>query len=323
MNRTVRVVAWLVIIGGCTDVALEAGDCPGTPTDVALEPIAPVYAGLLDVTFQSSTAPQGAELQRYSPSRSVWESTYGSLGQRDDGTFVIQLRPQTTATDATAEFKVRVRSTLQGCPPSGWGESDPITLTDPVEGTTWIAELGRTDFTSQLNASSSGTGTSTGPYRLSSTSPLKHTMRFAANGALSEVIDFTIESGTTGDVYNNCHFVLAYEGSWVGDYDYETRVALYGRHFVSLAGSTCTSPPLGDLGLTADTRLGDDVLAVSNIDYTGLLEVPAGKASWQVYGFLQNSFATILSSLDDQTGTDAASISGYINVFDPTYEKQP
>jgi len=98
-------------------------------------------------------------------------------------------------------------------------------------------------------------------------------------------------------------------------------VAIYGRKFVSLTGSSCTNPPIADFHL-ADTQLDDNVFAVSNIDYTRLLEVPAGHASWQLYSYLQNTFSTVLSTLTDQTGPDTASISGYINVLDPSYDKQ-
>jgi hypothetical protein len=320
MNR-LTVVACLVGTACAADPALEPGDCPGTPTDVALDPVAPYHNGLVLLTFESGIAPGYVDVQRHSPSRSVWEPNYGTLGERDDGTFVMQLRPQTSPSDANGEFRARVRSRLDGCPASGWAESDPITLGDPMTGTTWIAELGPSDFFSQISASSSGPATSTGPYRISSSSPLKHTLRFAANGAFTETIDFTIQSATTTDVYHDCHFVLAYEGRWQGDDNYDGRIAIYERRFMALTGSTCANPPIADLRLT-DSRLDDTINYASNIDYSRLLEMPAGKPRWGM-SLLSNAFGTVLASLEDQMGADTASLSGYINVFDTRYEKQP
>ncbi|MFN0248344.1 MAG: hypothetical protein ACKV2T_15745 [Kofleriaceae bacterium] len=319
MNRLI-VVACLAGAACAADPALEPGDCPGTPTRVALDPVAPFHNGLVLVTFESGITPGYVEVQRYSPTRGVWEPTYGTLGERDDGTFVMQLRPMTSASDANSEFRVRVRARLDGCPASGWGESDPIMLADPTSGTTWVADLGPADFFSQISASSSGPGTTTGPYRIASSS-LKHTLRFAVAGAFSETVDFTIQSATSTDVYHDCHFVLTYEGRWVADEDYSGRVAIYERRFMSLTGSTCVNPPLGDLRLT-DSRLEDTVTFGSNIDYSRLLETPAGRPRWAL-SLISNAFGTILASLDDQTGQDTASLSGYLNVFDPRYEKQP
>lgn len=325
MRREIACVAWvgLMTLGvGCSgSEALEAGDCPATPRNVTLEPVAPFLNGLLALEFQSDETPGSVELQRYSASRSLWEQTYGSLGQKDDGTFVVQVRPQLGESDADGEFKLRVRSTLQGCPPSGWAESDGVSLGDPVADTTWVGTFGPGTLFSQINvAVNSGLGTATGPYRLSTTSPMRHTLTFAAGGALNETFELAIESGTAGDVYAGCQFKLTYQGNWITTYSNDSRVTVYNRRFVSRAGSTCANPPLADL--TSSAGLQDDVLSSTNIDYSRLLETPVGPAAWQSYSLLQQTFSSAVSSLDDQTGADTASLSGYANVFDPIYLKQ-
>jgi hypothetical protein len=320
MKPVVMVV--VVLLSACADDALEAGDCPSTPTGLAIDAVAPFYSGLVTLTFESSTPPGSVELQQYSASRGFWMQTYASLGQKDDGAYLLQVRPQSYGADNDTELKLRIRSTLQGCPPSGWAESDSVTLGDPIEGTTWIGEFGRTDLSSQLSASASGGGTANQQYSVAPTPPLKHTLTFGPGGVYSEQVDFTIQSPASGGVYNGCRFVLAYEGTWFGDYDNDTRIAVFDRRFKSLTGSTCANPAITELQPSSMDRLDDFTLSASNIDYSRLLETTPGTARWTNYNTLQNSFSSMLSILEDQTGPDTSSISGYLNLFDPTYQKQ-
>ena len=321
MRKWITCLALTIGCGGSE--ALEAGDCPGTPRNVAIDPVAPFNYGLVSLTFESDTAPGSVELQRHSTARAEWEQTYGALGQEDDGTFVVQVRPQLSESDADEDFKLRVRSTLLGCPPSAWAESDGVSLGDPVTGTTWVGTFGPGTQTSQISVSvNSGAGSAIGPYRLSTASPLRHTFTFAAGGVFSETFELTIQSATSGDLYNGCHFKLAYQGGWISTRSDDSRVALFDRRFMSMAGSTCASPPVSDVQLTPSDVLSDEVLSSSNIDYSRLRDSPAGRAEWQNYSLLQQGFSQIVPSLSDFTGADTASLSGYINVFDARYVKQ-
>jgi hypothetical protein len=320
------IVCAIGMLAGCSESeALEAGDCPSAPTHLAIDPVAPFSNGLVLLEFQSNNAPGSVEVQHHSPSRDLWEPQYGPLGQKDDGTFVVQVRPQLSATDANAgsDFKLRARSLLDGCPPSDWAETEAVPIGDPITTTTWVEELGPTDLSSQINAAvTSGTGTSIGPYRISTTPPVRHTITFAAAGVLSESFDIEIQSATAGDVYGGCHFKIAIEGSWAIGYDYDERIAVYGRHITSLAGSTCANPAVSELRLTPPPSLSDDFLYPSNIDYSRLLEEPVGPATWRNVGLVQQSFSTILSSLEDQMGPNTAALSGYLSVLSSQYRRQ-
>ena len=317
-------VGLLALTIGCgSGEALEAGDCPGKPRNVSLDPVAPVFQGLLALEFESDNAPGAVEIERYSAARAVWEQTYGPLGQKDDGKFVVQVRPQLSESDSGQPFRLRVRSTLQGCPPSPWAESDGVSLGDPVTGTTWVGTFGPGTLTSRIYVSvNSGVGIATGPYRLSTTSPIRHTITFAAGGVFNETLELAIESATAGDLYSGCRFKLAYRGAWLSTRGGDNRVAVFDRHLMTFAGSTCASPPLSDLRLTPSDVLPDDVLSPSNVDYSRLRESPAGPAEWQNYSLVQQAFAPVLTSLADQTGPDTASVAGYVNVFDASYRKQ-
>lgn len=316
-------IGLLALTVGCSDEALEAGDCPGTPRNVTLDPVAPFYNGLLTLEFESDNTPGSVELQHYSAALSVWEPSYGVLGQKDNGTFVVQVRPQLSKSDADNDFKVRVRSNLLGCPPSSWAESDAVSLGDPVAGTTWVGTFGPGTITAQINVSvSSGSGTANGPYRLSMTSPLKHTITFAAGGVLDETFELAFDSSTAGDLYSGCRFKLAYKGTWLATDTDDNRVAVFDRRFTSMAGSACVNPPLAELQVPPGFAISDDVLSPSGIDYSPLRESPAGRAEWQIYSLIQQAFPQILLELDDQSGPDMASISGYLNAFDARYLKQ-
>ena len=331
-DPTPRTVRWMksgllcamFAFAGCTgSEALESGDCPGTPRAVTLDPVAPVFNGLLVVEFQSDAAPSGVDVQRHSAARGLWEQSYGPLGQKDDGTYTVQVRPQVAEADADDPIKIRVRSTLLGCPPSSWAETDGVTLGDPVTGTTWIGTFGPGTVTAQLNVSVlSGAGTSVGPYRIATTPPLRQTVTFGAGGVFDETLEVGFESATPGDVYNGCRFKLAYRGTWVATYGDDSRVAVFGRRFVSLAGSTCTNPPIADIAPALAGTLSDDVLSTSSIDYTGLLENPRAAPEWQAYNLLAQTFQSAISALSDHTGPDMTSIDGYVSVFRPTYVKQ-
>ena len=164
-----KLTSWVVVLGmlgvlvGCGDdddgqaavgatPALTPAQCPAAPGEVTLDSIAPVWGGLLVVnaTVASRTA-DDFDLEILDPTLGAWTRSYGGFWQREDGRYALPIRPSVTEQNKDEEFKLRVRSRLDGCAPSAWSEGPTFTLTDPLSDTSWKASWDPGSISGEMN----------------------------------------------------------------------------------------------------------------------------------------------------------------------------
>ena len=290
--------------------------------------VAPFWNGLVAVTFTSTGKgmPNYNDIQIYDPSLGAFTQGGGSVSQKEDGTFLALVTPRVTEQNKDLDFKVRVRSELDGCAPSDWVETPSFKLGEPLSGTTWKATVEAGEFSGNLNVNYSGTGTQTalGPYHFDP-SGFQQTIAFQEGGTFTDTLEFGIESGHGGDLYAGCRFQLHTEGKWAIKFvQYSPNVLLSERKLSAspLAGSTCNSPSLGLLDINKsgfDANL-EPVAMGLDIDYTGLVYATPGKVKWSSSSLL-NAFGNELPLFNFTDVNGGSNVNGYVSVQAP-YEKQ-
>ncbi len=307
---------------------ITAKNCPGTPTNLNLVKVAPVWGGVvaLEATVPGGV-PEFLELHVLDPATGEWigsyYSSYGVIRQKVDGTYLALATMNVREASKAKEFKLRVRARLQGCPPTGWAEGPGFTLTDPLAGTTWTAQVSGAFLNANLYIGHNGAGTSTGPY---SADNAKHAVTFNADGSFAETYEYTITSAVNGDLYNNCAFQLSYVGSWSLRLDQgNPQLVLADRKPKpggATTGSTCSAPPLADLAINQ----ADPAIRIArtstylSIDYLPLLDTTPGKPVMGSVG--GDVFNATLSHIADVAGGDTASVSGSMYPNDIRYYRQ-
>lgn len=305
-------------------------NCPLTPTNVNIVNVAPVWNGLIviEAAVPAGGVPSSFDLQVLDPGMNQWVQSYGQMRQKVDGTYTLAFSPSITDASKTKAFKARIRSRLDGCPPSGWTESGTFTLADPISGSTWVANIPPGLVNANIYVNHSGTGTSTGPYALTDAGVV-HSMTFNADGSYGETFTYGIksQSATPGDLYDACQVQLAFVGTWTLRTDGGTPTVILGsrkpKPGAATTGSTCTSPPVAewDIAQTTPTiRLNNTALYLG-IDYSQLLNDPPGKPVWST-GDLGNALTTAMAALNDNQGPNTASVSGSLYPQNFRYTKQ-
>lgn len=309
---------------------VTAKDCPSAPANINLVKVAPVWSGLIvvEATVDTGAPPTTFDTQMFDPALGEWRTVYaGGLVQRPDGKYVFSFSPDVRESTKAAEHKMRLRSRLDGCPPSAWTETPGFTLGDPITGTTWKLDIPVGLASANVYVSHTGPGsvTTNGPYDVSQ-EPMSHTITFNADGSLSETYALKITSKTNGDLYKDCSFQVSFAGKWqlrfVND---NMSVLIYDRKpkADALAGSTCAAPPLAELaGNQADNTITVQTQSSSlNIDFSPLRLNPPGKPTWSTN--LYNGFNNgVFEALSDSEGADTANVSGNAYPQYAYYERQ-
>lgn len=352
MYARLALVSLLALAGAaCSNgPALTPDLCPGAPQALALRQVGPFWYGLTMATFSvPGGAPSGFNVEAFDSTTGFWSSTgvidnpSGTPLQLDDGSYLALASVGATASNEGAPRKLRVRSVLNGCPPSAWTESGPFTLGNPLPGTTWTATFnaGASQPSLQFSpAASDTTSTFVGPYSFDASQPLQHEITFNADGTTAEVFRYSILSAHPGDAYDGCSFVLSFTGKWTLALDdtYSGGLDLTVSDRVPAAspsaGSTCGDPQITAMLIGQPSSLSIPALPPTelgpSIDYSALLESPPGDAlmSEGCIGcdsslFSSSLLATVQYLAEAGTGGEAgsASASGYLN--NPGYAKQP
>ncbi len=304
-------------------------NCPLTPTGLNLVNVAPVWNGL--VVLEANVpggAPNSFDVQVLDPGSNQWVQSYAPLRQKIDGTYVVLLSPAITEASKGKAFKARIRSRLDGCPPSGWAESATFTLTDPIAGTTWVATIPSGLVNQSFFVNHTGTGTTVGPYVLSDAGVV-HTMTFNADGSYAETMSYGIksQSSTPGDLYDGCAIQLSFVGTWTLRTDGGTPTVLVStrkpKPGAATTGSTCTAPPISewDISQAGSSIVVNNTALYLGIDYSPLLNDPPGKPSWSA-GDLGNALTNTLGALSDQQGPNTSSVGGSLYPQNFRYLKQ-
>lgn len=330
-----RVLASLAILGSLTALgaascgeALTPADCPGTPTDLKLDAVAPFWGGIVTLDFDvPDGVPGSVEIARYNADLDVWEPSYGSPSQRPDDTYVSIVTVNVGERDRDLDQKLRVRALLDGCPPSEWAESETFKVSDPLSGTTWKAELDPPN-SGALSVFGSGPGATTyeGPFAIDLSSEVSHTIAFGTDGSAQEEFKFKIKSQTAGDGFDGCTFDLHVASRFEVEFDGGLSVRLKDRRFASnpSEGSSCSSPPLTSMQFAnpaSKIELPTSSTGFYGFDYTGLLSKTPGPAAWSTSAFA-DAFSTVVQSLEVAANGASVQVTPNFNIYQARYEKQ-
>ncbi len=336
--RSIELLGWafIFVIGcGTSDstagagggAPLKRGECPGKPEKLAVNPVAPFWNGLIALTFTSTGkgTPTYNDIQVYDPLLGAYAQNGGSAYQKPDGTFLALVSPQAKEDSKDLDFKVRVRSELDGCAPSDWVESPTFKLGDPLVGTTWKATLGPAEYTENVTVSGPGAQTTVGPYFIDP-SGVVDTLAFASDGSFTDTVAFGIASGHAGDLYAGCQFQLHTQGHWeVKFLQYGMVTVLSDRKLTAspLSGSACANPSLSQMAINQagfDANLQPVVMGFG-IDYTSLLYSPPGAVKWTDAALL-SQLGNVFPFLDASGVNGSSSVNGYFSASQSHYEKQ-
>ncbi len=300
--------------------------CPSPPTRVSLATPAPVWDGLLIYETTVEGAFDSLEVEIFDPVANVWTETTSTTRQRGDGRYATYVQPVVRDEIRDKELKLRGRTKLIGCVPSAWVETQPFRLNDALVNTTWTATIDAADAVSQFAANGVGTPTRLGPYSIAT--PLVHSLRFNADGSTTESLNYTIKSGHVGDVYDGCTFDFQITGNW----KYTSfapsdplRVLISRKKVVLGPTSKCTIPLLTELLINQPGFQGylPDATWRLNVDYTPLLDAPAGKPFLDQPGQALGSLVNFSFALtNDAVAPDTAALNGAYLPNAAHYEKQ-
>jgi hypothetical protein len=337
MNNLIRVALIASpLLTACVgdENAINKSDCPGAAEGLTLEQPAPVWGGINRLTFKvPGGVPDSLRVQQYDSVSGIWNDSYTSSqsapAQKDDGTYVATVSAQSNQLLTSADFKLRVRPQLAGCPAPAWSTSESFKLGNPVSGTTWSIHVdpAELDF-SQLQAGSNPGGVTQGRYFLSPAG-IDHVMQFQAPDIVDETWTFGIRSEQSTDLYHGCDFKIHMVGKWRLSY-YYTNLRLIISGLVPatspLAGSTCASVPLSEMLINQpgpSLRL-QPVSSYFGVDYAALLFATPGKARWQDSQQI-NQLTSLLQQgfLNDAVGPATSQLSGQVSAsYSSIYEKQ-
>ena len=313
--------------------ALTPEQCPLAPTGMALAKPAPFWYGLVTASFAvGGGVPDTVQIQTFDPSRQTWIDypngyyNHPSVAQTADGKYVVYVSPAVSDGNKDEMFKLRVRTTLQGCPPSAWTESEPFGLTDPFSGSTWVGTFPQGALNAAISANTTGGWLGVGPYTVAESVPATHSITFNADKTTTETVKYTISSPHPDDVYSGCSIVLNYTGTWTLDLTSGLRVSQRKPKAPGAAGSTCTTPPVADFAIeqVQVTPLTLSTLVITpsfGIDYTPSLETPPRKATMFAYQFA-NVLQQTLPHLAASEAGKTAQLLGSLNSNQEVYTKQ-
>jgi len=277
--------------------ALGPEDCVSSVTDLTLSQPqgADVWGGLTLLEF---TAAGGLlddfHVQRFDPATDAWLNSYlGSYysGQREDGTYFLAVGFVPNDASKDEPYKLRVRPMQQGCPEATWTESETFRMGNPLEGTSWSAQIPGALANGTISISRT-VDPLTAPAQL----PLRvgnvgATLTFAKGGAFTQVITVPLES-EKGAPYDGCTLALTFEGTWELTLKLQNgQMSLFVSKLTltSTEGTTCAFPKVAQMALSAEDfelsweGFGQNVA----VDYTPTLYAVPGAPSWQYTSFLQ------------------------------------
>jgi len=332
----IGILSSLLLVGcGSSDgeptPGLTAGQCPGVPSSAALNAVAPFWNGLYTMSAKvPGGAPDNLEVSVLDATQDAWQEVGQGTWQNADGTYVVQFQPRITDQNKGSEFKVRVRSRLQGCAPSGWADAGSFTPTDPFSDTVWVGNWDAAQLSGALTVNRTDL---TGASALTPSAPsidgaVTHTVSFNADGTLAEDFALSLASAEKSDPFAGCTLNVHYTGTWSWQLrGANMNIILSARvpadH--ALKGSDCAFPAPGEL-LLADPKQNASLvlppsLLTPNVDYSGLLSTPPAPV------VLDNSqlpadLAVMLSELSYASATESGSVNGYISPVLGIYDKQ-
>jgi hypothetical protein len=318
----------LLAAAGCEAAipGVTAEDCPGAPTDVALEPVAPFYGGLVLVRLRvPGGAPDGIDVQQFDPSLGLWATGgFAPLREHPDGGFVVFVRPQVEEDTRDADQRVRLRTRLSGCAPSAWVETTSFKLGDPLRDTVWVAQIPADQVSGNFNINVEPPR-DVGTHRVAPNSVFEHRLAFGGDGKLTQSFAFTLSSTVPASPYHGCQIKLTYESPW----RLETREGLeviVGQAAPSptvTMGSTCPGAPPSQWSISQPgVNLGlPPSRSGVNVDYEPLARTPAGKPFLGA-GQFAGAASDILGHISDVVGPETANVNGFLNLFSARYSKQ-
>lgn len=310
--------------GGASDSpepALTRDDCATKTSELRLsQPAgANVWGGLVVAEFEVEGAKtRDFAMQLYDPALQAWINTYADyngIGQREDGTYFVAVRPTYNEANRNEELRLRIRPMQEGCPNGEWTESEPFVAGDPVASTSWNAEIPGTMFNGGIDVQRSQI----------MGEPMQQSMRvqltsatlrveFGKKGEVSETVTAELET-EEGLPFDGCTLSLTFSGT------YELLMRAYGgimlvmseQTLTSTEGSSCTLPSVEELALSGDMfDLPLSAFSQSvNVDYQPTLWAKPGAPVWQ--GGFGHVFEVLPQYLGYTTETELGVSSGYVS----------
>ncbi len=313
--------------------ALGPEDCATVTSKIKLtQPAgAAVWGGLvvLDFTVEGAKV-DSFDIQAFDPSLAAWTNNYlntQTVGQRDDGSYVIAVTPYFSDVNKDKELKLRVRPTQSGCPDADWTETTAFTAGDPLVGTQWKAEIPGTGFTGQLNVQRTAIPNDMAlpPSRLTLGSVTLE-VDFGKKGELTEVLTVPLSSKKDAP-YDGCTLSLTFSGT----YEVSLRqgyggvsVAFSEQTLTSVEGTTCKFPAVNDLAISAkdfDMTLNAYIQQGISINYLPTAYAEPGVPTWQNSQFGQ-LFQQLSQFLPYTTANESGNVDGYLYPQDVMLTRQ-
>jgi hypothetical protein len=290
------ILAALLGASGCGHAVEEVpgltpAECPGAPEGLTFAAPWPAWDGLVTIGF--TVAPDtgtGFDFELWAPGFGYERYSYGDpyLRQHQDpsGAYQIPLAPylaQLGEQRTDLPTRLRVRSTLWGCPSSAWAETPPFTLGDPFTGTTWVLS----EMPSEMHATVHVGGVPGKPtYAFAPGTLVEHRLTFGAGGESKETISFSLSASDPTAPYAGCSFSLHYAGKWRWSMN-TNAIEMYLTNRVPdqdpTQGSTCASPALDTLAIVTTPKSAKltDAQLYLQIDRRPLLANPPAKPSYR------------------------------------------
>ncbi len=316
--------------------ALGPEDCAVETSEITLsQPMrAAVWGGLVLLEFEVDGGKvKDFEVQVYDPSLGAWVDSYAyqnASGQRDDGSYFLSVSPIYNDANKDQELKVRVRPRQDGCPEADWTETEAFTAGDPIDGTSWSAEIPGLFFSNQytLQRSSVPDGMALPSQRLR-LGDASLSVEFGKKGAFTEMMSFSLVADANAEpdaLFADCSFVLTFTGT----YELVMRQQYGGLMLVvsdltlaSTAGSVCLLPKLVDMAFSAedfDLEVPANAQSVS-INYLPTLYSEPGVPTWNGNAFGQ-IFQQLPQFLRYTTNDENGYVDGYVYPLDFSLDQQ-
>jgi hypothetical protein len=310
--------------GGASDEpapALVRDDCASKTSELRLSQPegANVWGGLVLAEFDvEGGKTRNFDIQVFDPSLQAWINSYADyngIGQREDGTYFIAVRPTYNESNKNEELRLRIRPWQEGCPNGEWTESEPFVAGDPVASTSWTAEVPGTLLSGSIDVQRTSVpgGEVQPPVRVELASA-KLRVELGKKGAISETVTAELRA-EEGAPFDGCTLSLTFSGS------YELLMRSYGgitlaiseQTLTSTEGTSCTLPSVEELALS-DEAFDLPLSAFSqsvNIDYQPTLWADPAAPFWQS-AFL-HVFEVLPQYLGYTTDTETGVSSGYVS----------
>jgi hypothetical protein len=314
--------------GGASDSpepALTRDDCASKTSEIRLSQPdgANVWGGLVMAEFEVEGAKtRDFGIQIFDPSLQAWVNAYADyngIGQREDGTYFLAVRPTYNDANKDEELRLRIRPAQDGCPNGEWTESEPFVAGNPVVSTSWNAEISGTMLNGGIDLVR--TPISADPPQSMHVKVSSATLRveFGKKNEVSETLTAELEA-EEGMPFDGCTLSLTFSGTYdllLRQYGSIT-LAVSEQKLTSSEGSSCTLPSVEELALS-DEMFDLPLSAFSqqvNIDYQPTLWAEPGAPFWQ------SGFARIFDVLPQYLGylteTERGTSSGYVSAQELT-----